>query len=94
MTNPANCSERQQLEHLFHQSSSMRLQLRLRHIFQSIGVYLMDALTRDRQAPRLWMTTNATGDSIWHSYDPMTHQSFSSASEQEMRSWLESRYYR
>ncbi|HEY9764258.1 MAG TPA: hypothetical protein V6D07_17140 [Trichocoleus sp.] len=41
---------------------------------------------------RIW-TRQRNGHLIWHVYDPMTEQRQQFSSEEELRSWLENRYY-
>lgn len=41
---------------------------------------------------RIW-TRQRNGHLIWHVYDPMTEQRQQFSSEEDLRSWLENRYY-
>ncbi|GAB4234849.1 MAG: hypothetical protein Kow00121_62530 [Elainellaceae cyanobacterium] len=43
--------------------------------------------------PHVWQHSDRHGHITWHAYDPMTDRSYSSGSEDEMRQWLEERYY-
>ena len=42
--------------------------------------------------PHVWKTRNH-GHNLWHTYDPNTGSSADFASENEVRIWLEERYY-
>jgi hypothetical protein len=43
--------------------------------------------------PQLWTTKDRDGNISWHAYDPVSGHSISQNSEDEMRIWLEQRYY-
>lgn len=43
--------------------------------------------------PHVWQSHDRTGTVIWHAYDPLTNRAFACPSEDEMRQWLEERYY-
>ncbi|HIK57411.1 MAG TPA: hypothetical protein IGS37_19880 [Synechococcales cyanobacterium M55_K2018_004] len=42
--------------------------------------------------PHVW-TTRDHGMSVWHAYDPLTGESLEVGSEEDVRVWLEERYY-
>ncbi|MCA1993165.1 MAG: hypothetical protein LDL41_14180, partial [Coleofasciculus sp. S288] len=42
---------------------------------------------------RIWTTTDHYGNTYWHAYDPVTGKSTHLSSEDEMRVWIERRYY-
>lgn len=42
--------------------------------------------------PRIWQRTRQ-GQAIWYAHDPMTNRTRQFATEQEVRHWLETRYY-
>jgi hypothetical protein len=44
--------------------------------------------------PRIWEKRDRHGITWWEVYDPMTGQSRCCSSKQEVRAWLEQRYYR
>ena len=56
----------------------------------------MHQLTHSHE-PRIWTSTIKTGPNVsqtrWHIYDPMTQQRATLASEAEVRTWLDTRYY-
>ncbi|RMF65950.1 MAG: hypothetical protein D6742_11180 [Cyanobacteria bacterium J069] len=43
--------------------------------------------------PHVWQTRNAQGDVLWNAYDPKTGKAVSKASDTDLRTWLEGRYY-
>lgn len=65
--------------------------------FQFLCQSAIHQLTR-RNEPRIWTSTiksgPQTGQKMWHLYDPITQQRQTMASEQEVRHWLDTRYYR
>lgn len=42
---------------------------------------------------RVWSTSDRSGNTEWHAYDPETGRSIHVASETEMRHWIEQSYY-
>ena len=47
-----------------------------------------------RLEPKIWQKRDRYGNSYWVVYDPTTGHSSCFSSEQEVRVWLEQRYYR
>jgi hypothetical protein len=43
--------------------------------------------------PRVWQKINSNGQITWFAYDPETSISKAFSSEQDVRIWLETRYY-
>lgn len=43
--------------------------------------------------PRIWRTIDGNGNTVWCVYDPVSDRSASLESEDEIRAWLEKRYY-
>ncbi|BAU15407.1 hypothetical protein LEP3755_59650 [Leptolyngbya sp. NIES-3755] len=43
--------------------------------------------------PRVWQRRDRSGQTYWQVYDPETNRSARLSSEQEVRQWLEQRYY-
>lgn len=43
--------------------------------------------------PQVWQQRDRSGQTYWQVYDPETSRSASLSSEQEVRQWLEQRYY-
>jgi hypothetical protein len=46
------------------------------------------------QEPRIWQSKDRFGQTWWHAYDPITKRFVCRDSEDEIRIWLEERYYR
>jgi hypothetical protein len=42
---------------------------------------------------RIWQSCDRFGNTWWHVYDPVTGKHSSVASEEELRIWIEKRYY-
>ncbi len=42
---------------------------------------------------RIWQSCDRSGTTWWHVYDPITGKHSSVASEEELRIWIEKRYY-
>ncbi len=42
---------------------------------------------------QVWQKTDRYGNTYWQAYDPVTGRSTSLGSEDEMRIWIEQRYY-
>ena len=42
---------------------------------------------------QVWQETNPNGEDVWHAYDPVSDRTFCADSENEMRQWIEERYY-
>ncbi|MDF0556923.1 hypothetical protein [Kamptonema sp. UHCC 0994] len=61
----------------------------LKRIFEP----LVAAMIR-RDEFRIWQTSDRYGNTLWHAYDPATGRSTSVATEEEMRVWIEKRYYK
>ncbi|HEY9649105.1 MAG TPA: hypothetical protein V6C95_00470 [Coleofasciculaceae cyanobacterium] len=54
--------------------------------------HLIDFLKLSNE-PRIWKTTDRQGNTVWRVYDPVSDRAVSLESEDEIRSWLEKRYY-
>ncbi|EDX87011.1 hypothetical protein S7335_4718 [Synechococcus sp. PCC 7335] len=42
--------------------------------------------------PRVWVTRDAAGQTLWNAYDSASGRTIHQVSETELRVWLESRY--
>ncbi|MBF2025890.1 MAG: hypothetical protein IGS48_03870 [Oscillatoriales cyanobacterium C42_A2020_001] len=42
---------------------------------------------------RVWQRRDRRGDAVWHGYDPTNGDYVSFGTEDEIRSWIEQRYY-
>lgn len=44
--------------------------------------------------PRVWKASDASGQTLWNAYDPITQMAINQASADELRTWLEELHYR
>ncbi|WP_035987358.1 hypothetical protein [Leptolyngbya sp. KIOST-1] len=49
----------------------------------------LDATTE----PRVWKSTDASGQTLWNAYDPISQVAIDHASADELRTWLEELHY-
>ncbi len=42
---------------------------------------------------QVWQELDPNGEDRWHAYDPVSDRTFYTDSENEMRQWIEERYY-
>ena len=61
------------------------------HNLIRLGDRLMRFFTADHQV-RIWQRTR-NGRPVWFAYDPMTNQKRQFFNEQDVRNWLDTRYY-
>lgn len=54
--------------------------------------HLIDVLKLSNE-PRIWKATDRYGHTVWRVYDPVSDRGVCLDSEDEIRSWLERRYY-
>ena len=93
MTNYTNCSDREKLEILFNRNDPSQVkQSKLLLILNSVWKYIVTVLTKEQEL-QIWQTSDRSGKTWWHGYDPVTGSSVCKDSEAEMRIWLEKRYY-
>lgn len=59
---------------------------------QRLGNWLVTFLTSGNQV-RIWQSSDRFGNTYWHAYDPQANLSIKGVSEEELRVWLEKRYY-
>jgi len=83
---------RQQLEQSFQLDYSSR-QSRIRQALSAIATKVVDFLTGDSNSPKIWCTAIDAGQILWNVYDPVTQTRKVYSTEQEVREWLDSRYY-
>ena len=81
--------QRQHLETLVQQPSQGSSPLA--QTLKQIGDRAMRFFTGQAE-PRIWQRTRQ-GQPIWFAHDPITNRTRQFASEQEVRLWLEKRYY-
>lgn len=55
--------------------------------------WLVAALTHDPDV-RIWEATDKSGHTYWRVKDPVSGRSATLSSENEVRAWIEARYYR
>ncbi|HEY9596817.1 MAG TPA: hypothetical protein V6D33_04025 [Cyanophyceae cyanobacterium] len=60
--------------------------------FKSSLEHLIDFLKLSDE-PRIWKTTDREGITVWRIYDPVSDHAVTLDSEDEIRAWLERRYY-
>lgn len=57
-----------------------------------VWTFLVDLVNRHPDI-RVWQRTNRFGEIGWHGYDPSTGDYVCFGTEDEIRSWIEQRYY-
>lgn len=57
-----------------------------------LGRFLVNSLVGNDE-PRINQTIDRLGNIVWQVYNPINRQILSFTSEQEVREWLEQRYY-
>lgn len=62
-------------------------------LVNKVWQYIVTVLAQGQQ-PRIWQSCDRFGQIGWHGYDPVTERSVCRDSEDEIRVWLEERYYR
>ncbi len=61
-------------------------------LFNKIWQYILIAQA-EAQQPKIWQRRDRLGQIWWYGYDPVTDRSICRDSEDEIRIWLEERYY-
>jgi hypothetical protein len=64
----------------------------LKRAFVAMQHYLEDLASRSPDV-QIWQKPDRSGQSGWHGYDPISGDYVCFSSEDEIRSWLEQRYY-
>jgi hypothetical protein len=82
---------RQQLENTFQLDYTR--QSRLRQTLSAIAGKVVNALTHNYNSPKIWCTVDDAGQTHWNVYDPIAQTRKMYSSEQEVREWLDCRYY-
>jgi hypothetical protein len=62
-------------------------------ILPTVWQNLMNSLLNGFEL-QVWQTHLRNGNCSWHAYDPMTGHSACFGSEDDMRVWIEQRYYK
>jgi hypothetical protein len=81
------------LEQILNQAEPNSPKNKLVSIINSIGQRLVAVMTKEQEL-QVWQSSDRSGKTWWHGYDPVTGRSVCRDSEAEMRIWLEERYYK
>ncbi|MEA5450497.1 hypothetical protein VB780_18090 [Leptolyngbya sp. CCNP1308] len=87
-TNSELNRQRQRLETLVQPTPRA---LGLSQVFRSLGDRLLNFFTGTEEL-RIWQSTR-NGHQVWFAHDPITNRTRSFYSEQDVRQWLDNRYY-
>jgi hypothetical protein len=93
MTYFINSSFSKKLEQIFNKAEPNSSRNKLVSIINSIGQRLVAVMTKEQEL-QIWQSSDRSGKTLWHGYDPVTGHSVCRDSEAEMRIWLEERYYK
>ncbi|NEP80029.1 MAG: hypothetical protein F6K39_18805 [Okeania sp. SIO3B3] len=61
-------------------------------LLRIINTYIFDSLLKGSE-PKIIQKTNKKGSFFWQVYDPVTGERKNLISDQEVREWLDNRYY-
>ncbi len=79
------------VEQILNQAEPNFPKNKLVSIINSIGQHLVAVMTNEQEL-QVWQSSDRSGKTWWHGYDPVTGRSVCRDSEAEMRIWLEERY--
>lgn len=79
------------LEQILNQAEPNSSKNKLVSTINSIGQRLVAVMTKEQDL-QVWQSSDRSGKTWWHGYDPVTGRSVCRDSEAEMRIWLEERY--
>lgn len=82
---------RQQLEEALQQSQTQSAKNAIAQLLSKAGSTLLSLFVNSDQ-PRIQATT-VNGEQVWKVYDPISGSRAAFTSEQDLRAWLEQRYY-
>lgn len=69
--------------------AELTMQQSLQQLWHTLTTYL------NSTEPRVWRTVDQdAGQLVWNAYDPTTNRRGKFSNEQDLRVWLEERYYR
>jgi hypothetical protein len=91
MTYFINSSFSKKLEQILNKAEPNSSRNKLVSIINSIGQRLVAVMTNEQEL-QVWQSSDRSGKTWWHGYDPVTGRSVCRDSEAEMRIWLEERY--
>lgn len=81
------------LEQILNQAEPNSSKNKLVSTINSIGQRLVAVMAKEQEL-QVWQSSDRSGKTWWHGYDPVTGRSVCRDSEAEMRIWLEERYYK
>lgn len=93
MTSFINYSFPKPVEQILNQAEPNSSKNKLVSTINSIGQRLVAVMTKEQDL-QVWQSSDRSGKTWWHGYDPVTGRSVCRDSEAEMRIWLEERYYK
>lgn len=93
MTYFSNYSFPKPVEQILNQAEPNSSKNKLVSTINSIGQRLVAVMTKEQDL-QVWQSSDRSGKTWWHGYDPVTGRSVCRDSEAEMRIWLEERYYK
>ena len=67
--------------------------MKIYNLFANVLVKVGRKLVTSNREPQIEQKSDRFGNKYWHVYDLRSNQSYSFSSEQEVRVWLENRYY-
>jgi hypothetical protein len=79
------------VEQILNQAEPNFPKNKLVSIINSISQRLVAVMTNEQEL-QVWQSSDRSGKTWWHGYDPVTGRSVCRDSEAEMRIWLEERY--
>jgi hypothetical protein len=79
------------VEQILNQAEPNFPKNKLVSIINSIGQRLVAVMAKEQEL-QVWQSSDRSGKTWWHGYDPVTGRSVCRDSEAEMRIWLEERY--
>jgi hypothetical protein len=79
------------VEQILNQAEPNFPKNKLVSIINSIGQHLVAVMAKEQEL-QVWQSSDRSGKTWWHGYDPVTGRSVCRDSEAEMRIWLEERY--
>jgi hypothetical protein len=62
------------------------------HLLKQLWRRVINLLVSNTEL-QVWQTTTEDGHLIWQAYDPVSHELVIRGSEDDMRAWIETRYY-
>ena len=79
------------VEQILNQAEPNFPKNKLVSIINSISQRLVAVMAKEQEL-QVWQSSDRSGKTWWHGYDPVTGRSVCRDSEAEMRIWLEERY--